>query len=188
MRWAVPTDAEWLKILSTKISDQIAYAAPWESRYRNEHVLYPVAREYAEVFGWDRVNEAMHTGGIKPPKTGAARIVVDALVSRLTVIDASSEDEDAARLVWKAWEDSDLDVMYREGHREALIKGCSFAMVTRAVDDRSKAIVSVEAADQMAVHREPGPPYDVDAALKVSVDEWTGKKVARLMLPGREVS
>ena len=181
----MPSPREWAKHLHAKIVEQEAYAKPWEDRYRNEHVLPFIQREYAEVYGTEGV-EALTA--IQPPRTGTAAVVVDALVERLTVLGAeadvdSSDAAEAVRVVQAAWEASDLDVMHREAHREALIKRESFVQVSRSADG-ARAIVGIDAPEQMAVHREPGPPYDVDAALKVSIDEWTGLRTARLWLPG----
>lgn len=179
----MPTIVQWVKYLLEKIDQQTAYAAPFEKRYRNEYVLPFVTAEYAEVYGKTAVDGLL---AIQPPRTGTAAVVVDALVERMTVRGATSEDAAAAKLVERAWEDNDLDVMHREAHRESLIKRTSFAQVSRSADNEH-AIVGIDAPEQVAVHREPGPPYDVDAALKVSIDEWTGQRTARLWLPGRDI-
>ena len=179
----MPTVMQWVKHLLEKIDAQTSYAAPFETRYRNDYVLPFVQQEYAEVYGAGKVNGLL---AINPPRTGTAAVVVDALVERMTVRGCTSEDSAAAKLVEQAWEDNDLDVMHREGHRESLIKRTAFAQVSRSADGE-RAIVGIDTAEQMAVHREPGPPYDVDAALKVSKDEWTGQRTARLWLPGRYI-
>lgn len=173
----MPTVMQWVKHLLGKIEDQAAYAAPFEQRYRNEFVLPFLLAEYREVYGTKA--DAFATA-INPPRTGIAGITVDALTDRLTVVGATSDDAEAARVVEKAWEDSDLDVMHREAHREALIKARAFAQLDVTADGRS--VVGIEAAEQMAVHRQTFPPYDVIAALKVSADEWTGERRARLWL------
>ena len=50
--------------------------------------------------------------------------------------------------------------------RDLALQGVDVALVERGVD--GKAVVSVEAAEQMAVHRQAEPPYDVDAAMKAA--------------------
>lgn len=174
------TVLQWVTALLAKIDAQTAYAVPYEQRYRNEYTLPFLIREYAEVYGADAVNGLM---SIQPPRTGTAAVVVDAFVERLNVKGAQSDDSAAVKLVEDAWEDNDLDVMHREAHRESMIKRTAFAQVSRSADGR-RAIVGIDAAEQVAVHRMPGPPYDVDAALKVWTDEWTGRRRARLWLPG----
>lgn len=179
----MPTVVQWVKHLEAKIQRQTAYAAPYEERYRNEYVLPFIAAEYREVYG-QRVDDMMTA--LDPPKTGMAAIGIDALVERLTVLGAEPVGDDdasrrAAALIEAAWVETDLDVMHREAHREAFIKSTSFAQVARSADGK-RAVVGIDAAEQMAVHRESGPPYDVDAAMKISVDEWTGSRTARLWL------
>lgn len=178
----MPTVIEWIAHLEDKIEKQRRYALPFEARYRNEYVLPFIVKEYREVYG-SSVDDVFPA--LMPPRTGTAAIGVDALVERLTVTGVgSSRDEDrgAVKRVQEAWEDNDLDVMHREAHREAFVKSRAFAQVTRSTDGR--AIVGIEAPEQMAVHREQAPPYDVDAALKVWMDEWTGTKRGSLQLPG----
>lgn len=174
------TVLQWVTALLAKIDAQTAYAVPYEQRYRNEYTLPFLIREYAEVYGVGAVNGLM---SIQPPRAGTAAMVVDAFVERLNVKGAQSDDSAAVKLVEDAWQDNDLDVMHREAHRESMIKRTAFAQVSRSADG-SRAIVGIDAAEQVAVHRMPGPPYDVDAALKVWTDEWTGRRRARLWLPG----
>jgi hypothetical protein len=179
----MPTVIEWVLHLEGKIHAQRLYGRPWEARYRNQYVLPFLLAEYREVYG-GAVD--MVTPQLLPPQTGTAAIGIDALVERLTVLGAGAIEEDASeevRRVQQAWEDSDLDVMHREAHREAFIKGRSYAQVLATKDGR--AVIGIESPDQMAVHREQVPPYDVDAALKIWVDEWTNKPMARLELPGK---
>ena len=173
---------QWTIHLLAQIEKQTRYALPYEKRYRNQWVLPFIEREYREVYG-DRVD--LLKPAIEAPRTGTAAIGIDALVQRLGVQGAASENAEAARLVQEAWEDNDLDVMHRHAHTEALIKARSFGSVHRSRDGR--AIVGIESAEQMAVHREKAPPYDVDASLKVLADEWTGQNRGLLRLPGRDL-
>ena len=178
----MPTILQWVRLLEEKIQQQTWYAAPYERRYRNEHVLPFIEREFREVYG-SKVDAL--GSELQPPRVGMAGIGVDALVERMTVLGADSEDAAAAKRVDYAFKGNDLDVMQREAVREALVKRVSFAQIDRSADGR--AVVGIEAAEQMAVHRMQHPPYDVDAALKVSVNEWTGQRTARLWLIGRTV-
>ena len=178
----MPTVMQWVKHLESKVEKQRLYATPYERRYNNQHVLPFIAREYKEVYGTGADNLLTE---LTAPRTGTAAIGIDALVERLTVDGATSDNSEAAKIVQEAWDDNDLPVMHREAHREALIKSMSFGQVLRSDDGR--AIVGIEAADQMAVHRQSSPPYDVDAAWKASVDEWTGDRTSHLWLPGRNI-
>lgn len=182
----MPTVMQWVNRLAGQIEKQKRYADPFEKRYRNEWTLPFIEAEFREVYG-DRVDQVMYQSQITAPRGGAGAIVVDALTERLTVLGGRSDDAEVSRIIAEAWEDNDLDVMHREAHREAFIKSRSFGQVTRD-STGSKAIVSVEAADQCAAHRMPGPPYAIDAFLKVWRDEWTNERHGALRLPGREIT
>lgn len=174
----MPTPVQWLKKLEDQIVQQDRYGRPFEQRYANEYVLPFIAQEYREVYG-TRVDGIL-SNTLDSPRTGTGGIVVDALVERLTITGGTSDDEATNTALTEAWEDNDLDVMHREAHREAVLKARSIGMVSRSTDGR--AIGTIESADQCAVHRMSAPPYDVDAFIKVQVDEWTGKRIGTLML------
>ncbi len=193
----MPTVMQWVNHLLQKIEKQKSYATPFEKRYKNEHVLPFLAREYAEVYpGFvvasadgriaDTVTSTLFSA-LDVPKTGTAAVVVDALTERLLVggIDVV-DDEGATKKLQAAWEASDLDVMHQEANREALIASRSFGSVARERGG-DRAVVGIESAMQAAVHRTQAPPYDVDAYLKVWTDEWTGSEVGLLRLPGRDI-
>lgn len=187
---------QWVKRLLKKIEEQEKYAAPFERRYANEHILPFLQKEYAEVYPGlviasadGRVVDTMLTGSLHSmldvPKSGTAGIVVDALTERLILGGLTAPDDvAAAKLLEQAWEDNDLDVMHHEGHREALIASRSFGSVARDTNDGEKAVVGIESATQAAVVREQSTPYNVVAYLKIWTDEWTGKRAGLLRRPG----
>ena len=174
------TPEEWAAFLTDKVAAQTRYAEPFEIRYKNEFILPFVRKEYDEVYGKTLVDKVL---AIQPPRTGVAATVVDALAERMTVIGATDEgDGTLTAAIEKCWYANDLDVMHGEAHREALVKGRSFVIVWPGDDETP--IVSVESAEQVAVHRSMVPPYNVDAAIKTIADEWTGERRAKLWLPG----
>lgn len=187
---------QWVKRLLKKIEDQEKYAAPFERRYANEHILPFLQKEYAEVYPGlviasadGRVVDSMLTGSLHSmldvPKSGTAGIVVDGLTERLILGGlTAADDKEAAKLLEQAWEDNDLDVMHHEGHRESLIASRAFGSVARDVNDGEKAVVGIESATQAAVIREQATPYNVVAYLKIWKDEWTGKRAGLLRRPG----
>jgi len=191
----MPTVMQWVKHLLAKIENQEKYALPWERRYNNEHILPFLAKEYAEVYPGiviasadGRVVDSVIAGSLHSmldvPKSGTAGIVVDALTDRLVLNGLGAPDDaQADKLLRQAWEDNDLDVMHHEGHRESLIASRSFASAAPE-EGGDRAVVGIESATQAAVHRRQSPPYDVDAYLKIWTDEWTGKRVGLLRLPG----
>ncbi|UUW88391.1 hypothetical protein [Pimelobacter simplex] len=190
-----PTVMQWTKRLLAKIAEQEAYAAPYERRYANEHILPFLAKEYAEVYPGlvvasadGRIVDSVVTGSMHSmldvPKSGTAGIVVDALTERLTLGGLTApDDKDAGKKLEAAWEDNDLDVMHHEGHREALIGSRAFASAAREVRG-NRAVVGIESMTQAAVSRSQSAPYNVEAYLKVWKDEWTGENVGLLRLPG----
>lgn len=191
----MPTVMQWTKRLLAKIEEQERYAAPFERRYANEYILPFLAKEYAEVYPGlviasadGRVVDSVLTGSLHSmldvPKSGTAGIVVDALTERLMLAGMTApDDKQAARLLEKAWEDNDLDVMHHEGHRESLIASRSFGSVAREKNG-DRAVVGIESATQAAVVRSQSTPYNVVAYLKVWRDEWTDKRAGLLRLPG----
>ncbi len=190
----MPTVMQWTKRLLEKIDKQAAYAAPYEKRYANEHILPFLAREYAEVYPGlvvasadGRIVDSVVTGNLHSmldvPKSGTAGIVVDALTERLMLDGLTAEDADAAKTLEQAWEDNDLDVMHPEGHREAFIASRAFISIDREVGG-TRAVVGVESATQAAVVRSQSTPYNVLAYLKIWADDWTGKRKGLLRLTG----
>lgn len=175
------TVLQWVKKLEAQIAAQQVYVKPFELRYSNEYVLPFIAAEYRDVYG-SRADGVL-AGILEAPRGGLASTVVDALTQRLTLTGATSEDRETNRALAEAWEDNDLDVMHREGHRESLIGARSFAAATRSLGDGTKAVLTIESCEQATVHRMQAPPYDVDAYLKIWKDEWTGSRHGLLQLP-----
>ena len=182
----MPTVMGWVRHLEAKIKAQAAYERPFNKRYRNEWVLPFIAAEYRQVYGDDAVKHAM---SIAPPRSGVAAIGIDALTERLRIVEAvadpGGDGRRAALVVNQAWEDSDLDVMHPEAHREALIGARSWGFVSRERNG-SRAVGSIESARQCAGHRMQAPPYDTDAWMKIWTDEWDGGRRGLLVLPGQQ--
>ena len=186
---------QWTKRLLAKIEEQEKYVKPFEKRYANEHILPFLAKEYAEVYPGlviasadGRVVDSVLSGSLHSmldvPKSGTAGIVVDALTERLGLAGITApDDKDAAKLLEQAWEDSDLDVMHHEGHRESLIGGRAFASAARE-ESGGRAVVGIESMTQAAVMRSQSVPYNVVGYLKIWRDEWTGNRAGLLRLPG----
>ncbi|GAA4120520.1 hypothetical protein GCM10022215_24260 [Nocardioides fonticola] len=180
----MPTELEWIQYLEEQIERQEKYAKAFECRYRNEYVLPFIAAEYRDVYGArvDGLMDAM----ISAPRAGAAAITVDALVERLGLEGATSDDPKTLTALTAAWDDNALDVMHRMANHEAVLRGRSFGVVSRATDG-ARGIFTIESSAQAAVHRMQAPPYDVDAYFKRWTDEWTGKMQGLLRLPGRDI-
>lgn len=169
----------WIQLLEERIDEQTRYAKPWEQRYENEFVLPFIAAEYRDVYGARA--DAFIASVLEAPRAGAAAIGIDALVERLTVLGGTSEDTGTSEKLNAAWLDNDMDVMHREAHRDQFVRRESFVALERSRDGR--AIITIESSEQAAVHRDRRPPYDVDAYLKVEIDEWTGQRRGLLQRP-----
>jgi hypothetical protein len=176
------------------LSQQAAHGRWYDRHYTGEALVEAAVRDYWEVFGPGRDGNML----LEPPRANLCRPGIDAMVERLRIEgfrvdadDSSGQGPDTgpggtvvqvndpqAAQVQRFWLDNDLDVMSPVAHTEALIKGTATLLAWPGVDGR--AVLSVEDAEQMVVHRSSAPPYDVDAALKVAVDEWSGDQVAWL--------
>ena len=181
----MPTVIQWVSKLENCIDEQRLYAKPYEQRYSNEYVLPFIAQEYREVYG-SRADDLLKAT-LDAPRTGAAAIGVDALNERLTVTGFESDDKATEKALNQAWEDNDLDLMHHHGHLEALIRSRGLGVMSRETGGAGRAVVTIESSEQAAVHRMPGPPYDVDGYLKRWIDEWTGDTLGNLRLYGRDI-
>lgn len=194
----MPTVMQWTKRLVEKIDAQTKYAEPFEKRYRNEHVLPFLAKEYAQVYPGlivasadGRVTDSIVAGSmmsmLQVPKSGTASIVVDGLTERLALEGLTClDDREAAEKLKQAWGDNDLDVMHHEATRESLVAARSFGSVAKETDG-DRAVVGIESATQAAVIRSQRVPYDIEAYLKIWEDEWTGQRAGLLRLPGQDI-
>lgn len=93
--------------------------------------------------------------------------------------DDPAADEDA----WRIWQDSDFDAESEMLITAALTAGRSFVMVEPAGSPDENPRLYAEDAAQMIVAYASGSRRERLAALKVFVDEWTGDKLATLILP-----
>ena len=197
------TPLEWVHRLEDRLKQQREHAQFYDRYYAGEHELAIVRREYDEIFGPDELD---------PPRTNVSAVGVDAAAERLQVTgfrigDDVEEDEDqvddgdqgdddpleqlladdggpANELERRAeviWHRNDLDVMEQISNVESLAQGNVFALVWP--DRDGDAVISIESAEQMVVARRQEPPYDVVAALKLWVDEWTAEELATLYVP-----
>lgn len=156
-----------------------------DAYYCGEFVPAIVLADYCEVFGEGRRGEPL----LQPPQVNICRVGVDAVSERLrvqsfTVADPDgSNDKVAAQAVLQVWAANELPLMHGVGITESLIKRVSYLLTWPGDDGR--AVISVEDATQMVVHRQSAPPYGVDAAMKVTADEWTGDTLAWLWIIGQ---
>lgn len=183
-----PTAAQWIRRLKQALTRQQKHARLYDAYYKGERELALVRKDFAEVFGSADAGERM-LDRIRPqlpaPRANVSRVGVDAYVEKMRLDgfqvgvgdDAAKGGQDAAEIL----ERSDGDEALPTAHREAFIKGLSFALVWTGAD--GKPVVTVEDPTQVALARMGTPPYDAVAAIKEYPDEWTGRLVTALYLP-----
>lgn len=177
----MPTPLQWLSRLESMLENQRAHGRLYDAYYSGERRLELLERDYAEVFGADNYKRPL----LNAPYSNVAAIGIDALAERVSVEGFRVGADDDARGAAAAdalWQGNDLDAVAPIGHVESFVKGTAAALVWPGRDGR--AVISVEDAEQLVVHRSSSPPYDVDAALKLYIDEWTAESVALLWLRG----
>lgn len=173
--------------LEGRIAEQQQYGRPYRDRYRGEHTPDLITDLYRDVFGTALTGTAptvvpslrsLLAPRVPPPRSGLASVGVDALVERQNVDAYLTGDTVADLALRRVLQRSDFGTMWPVALREALVAARSFLLVWPNAE--GQALVSVESPEQVAVHRMQGPPYQVDAGLKLWVDEWTGAHRALL--------
>jgi hypothetical protein len=113
-------------------------------------------------------------------------LVVDAMVERQIVEGFRIGDELAGDMpTWDIWQANNLDAYSDQVLLEAAIGGCSFLLVAPPEETGGDPLIYAEHPTQATVAYEPGSGRRRRAAgLKVWQDDWTGRKMATLYLPG----
>ncbi|MEU9415166.1 phage portal protein [Streptomyces sp. NPDC048272] len=111
------------------------------------------------------------------------QLVVDALVGRLEVAGFQSDvSGDADDQAWALWQDNNLDSGSQLGFLEAAIRGNSYLLVSPKSEGGYR--ITPEHPSQVITEAVPGSAYELAAALKLWMDEWTANLCCTLYLPG----
>lgn len=175
---AEPTPMEWAEMLESRLLAQREHACYYDAYYSGERRLQLVAQLYQDVFGTG-AGELL----LQPPDVNIAAVGVDALAERLVIEGFRVGDDDnqvGAAEARRIFLGNDLDVMQAIAHTETFAKGTVALLAWPGEND--DPVISAEDAEQFVVHRSASPPYNVDAAFKVYIDEWTGLERAFLWL------
>jgi hypothetical protein len=123
---------------------------------------------------------------MKLTKSNYLGLVVDAMVERISVEGFRlGDDPKADKATWAIWQANGLDSDSDQALLEAAICGSSYLLVAPPPTDGAQPQVFVEHATQAIVEYAPGTGRRVRAAgLKVWTDDWTGRLMATLYLPG----
>lgn len=104
---------------------------------------------------------------------------------RLNTGDSSDDKDKADQDLWDIWQANNLDTYFDQGLLEAAITGQSYLLVAPNTTDRTRPHIWVEHSAQMIVEYVPGSNRrERAAALKMWMDDWTGRMQATLYLPG----
>lgn len=142
---------------------------------------------------------------LKMSRSGYLGLVVDAMCERMAVegfrlnVDVGADNPSdkpssstgkpgdksgADRDLWDIWQFNDLDTYFDQGLLEAAITGQSYLLVAPNVKKPNRPHIWVEHSAQMIVEFVPGSNRrERAAALKLWVDDWTGRTQATLYLP-----
>jgi len=182
-----PTDEQWIARLGKALRRQRKHAKRYDEYYKGERELAIVKRDFEEVFGSaDRGQRILDQllPQLPTPRANVSRVGVDAYAEKLRLVGflagGAEPNPDAARALADVLERNDFDELGPTAHREACIKGLSFALVWPDGDGRP--VVTIEDATQVAIARRATPPYDAVAGIKVYKDEWTDREVTALYL------
>ncbi len=145
--------------------------------YRGDHPLPWLAPQAADEFR--RI--------LKMSRSNYMGLVCDAQVERQMLEGfrvGSTQDADAD--MWRIWQANNLDSDFDQGILEAAITGQAYLLVAPNADDSKTPHMWVEHPSQAIVEYNPGTGRNSRAAgLKVWQDDWTGRLMATLYLPGK---
>lgn len=123
-------------------------------------------------------------GLLEDSRSNFMALVVDAVEERLRVDgfrQSAEEDAKSDEDSWRIWQQNQMDAESQVGFVEALTKGVSYLSVW---EGEEHPIIAVEDPTQTIVAYGAGSNYrERVAALKVWVDEWTGRRRANVYLP-----
>ena len=169
----------WLGRLERELQMRQAEMDLMDRYYNGDHPLPFVTKAHSAKMRDE------FKGLLEDSRSNFMALVVDAVEERLRVDgfrqsaekDAKS-DEDS----WRIWQQNQMDAESQIGFVEALTKGVSYLSVWHGDE---YPIIAVEDPTQTIVAYEPGSNYRRRAAaLKVWIDEWTGRRRANVYLPG----
>lgn len=122
---------------------------------------------------------------LKMSRANYMELVVDALVGRLEVSGFQSDvDGKADKRAWQLWQDNNLDSGSQLGFLEAAIRGDAYLMVSPPEGRRADFRITPEHPTQVITEAMPGCTGEDAAALKLWMDDWTGRLCSTVYLPG----
>lgn len=164
----------WLERLYTELCERQKYAAVMRRYYDGDPPLSAIAEKAREAFR--RL--------LKQSRLNVCGLVVDATAERMQVDGVrlgDSETGDAE--AWRIWQANNLDAYCDLLLTETVKVGRGFVLVAPNPQDARSPLVTAEDMTQAIVAYAPGSLRIRVAALKVWLDDWTGRLMATLFLP-----
>lgn len=171
----------WLNVLENRLLQRQATMKKWDDYYAGNHPLpflteahrAKMQREFRQLLEESRSN--------------FMRLVVDAVDERMVVDGfrlSAESDATADADAWSLWQANGMDAQAQTAILEALIKGVSYLSVWDDLDQDGYADIAVEDPRETIVAYVPGSNYRRRAAaLKVWLDDATGRRRANVYLP-----
>lgn len=175
------TSEWWLRRLSKKLDDRQKRIRRLDDYYRGKQTLQFLSPEVRETLA--EFFEGLHAN--------ICRLVVDAVAERLTVQGFRSQADRTQRddVAWAIWQRNRMDTLSKRAHRQALVKGISYALVWLDGDDweasERRARIWIEDPLQVIVEHDPGDPRVRRVALKRWYDDVAQRVYATLYFADR---
>lgn len=172
---AVQSPEWWRDRLYKALCDRSKETQKYDDYYECEHPL-PFLHEKAR----DPFRRLLRMS-----RANYCELVVDAFVGRLEVAGFQSDAEgEADERAWALWQENNLDSGSQLGFLEAAIRGDAYLMVSPPEGRRTDYRITPEHPTQVITEAKPGSPGEDAAALKLWMDDWTGRLCATVYLPG----
>ncbi|WP_432091023.1 phage portal protein [Streptomyces sp. NRRL F-5630] len=165
----------WLDRLYGELTKRIEYVTRMRTYCSGDHPLPMLP---------DKARDAFRKL-LRHARSNYVGLVADATSERLQVDGFRLGDGEVGDTeVWRIWQansmDADSDLLISESVRV----GRSFALVAPNPDDPSTPLITGEDATQAIVAYRPGSRRERVAGLKCWLDDWGGRLMATLFLPG----
>lgn len=171
----------WLWTLEQRLLNRQGHMLRMDNFYRGDHP-FPFLTRSHDAKLHDEFQRLLEES-----KSNFMRLVVDATEERLGVEGFRlSPEHDAVSDAgsWELWQANQMDAQVQTAFLESLVKGVSYLSVWADDDEDGFADIAVEDPLQTIVGYEGGSNYRRrECALKVWLDEFSGKRRANVYLP-----
>lgn len=172
---AVESPEWWLERLYDELCKRQKYAEVMRCYYDGDPPLAAIA---------DKARDAFRRL-LKQARLNVCGLVVDATAERMQVDgvrlgDSETGDDEA----WRIWQANNLDAYSDLLLTETVKVGRGFMLIAPNPKDQRTPLVTAEDMTQAIVAYRPGSLRERVAGLKLWLDDWTGRLMATLYLPG----